>query len=233
MKIGGMSLKNLKRNLIIATVLLFVAAAVYLNWSYNNKVSGTPDSALVAAEDNMTAQEGAAVSPAGGTDLSAAAPSGDGTDTAATDGTTADSSTTDGTTTDSGTTSDGTTTSSASGSDYFATARLTRQQSRDQSLSLLQTAAASTTATQAVIDDAMNKISAMATETMEEAQIENILTAKDFSDCVVFMTDTDVTVAVPAPAEGLSTAAVARITDTITSETSYTATQIKIIEVKS
>ena len=209
-----MALKNLKRNLIIATVLVFVAAAVYLNWSYNNKVSGAPDSALVAAEDNMSAQQGSVTSPAGGTDLSVSGASPDG---AAAGGTANDG---------------GAATENAAGSDYFAMARLTRQQSRDQSLSLLQTAAASTTATQEVIDDAMNKISAMATETMEEAQVENLLLAKDFSDCVVFMTDTNVTVAVPAPPEGLSTAAVARITDTITSETSYTATQIKIIEVK-
>ena len=40
------------------------------------------------------------------------------------------------------------------------------------------------------------------------------------------------TVAVPAPAEGLSTAQVATITDVIVSETDYTAPQIKVIEVK-
>jgi len=207
-----MALKNLKRNLIIATVLLFVAVAVYLNWSYNNKVSGSPDGALVAAEDNMTAQSGA-LDSSGGAGLTAGSPSGAGTD--GTDSASAD----------------GAATSGAPGSDYFALARLTRQQSRDQSLGLLQIAASSDTATQDVIDDAMNKISVMATRTMEEAQVENLLVAKDFTDCVVFMTDTDVTVAVPAPPEGLSEAAVARITDTITSETDYTAEQIKIIPV--
>ena len=41
-----------------------------------------------------------------------------------------------------------------------------------------------------------------------------------------------VTVAVPAPMEGLSEAAVARITDTITSETDYTASQLTLIEIK-
>jgi len=39
-------------------------------------------------------------------------------------------------------------------------------------------------------------------------------------------------VAVPAPAEGLSAAAVARITDTITGETDFSASQLKIIEVR-
>jgi len=78
----------------------------------------------------------------------------------------------------------------------------------------------------------MESIAAMATWSMQEAQIENLLLAKDFADCVVYMSSTGVTVAVPAPVEGLSEAAVARITDTITTETEYTASQIKVIEVR-
>ena len=67
---------------------------------------------------------------------------------------------------------------------------------------------------------------------MTETQIENLLLAKDFSECVVYITDEGITVAVPAPADGLSTAQVATITDTIVKETDYTAPQIKGIEVK-
>ena len=78
----------------------------------------------------------------------------------------------------------------------------------------------------------MNAISAMATCTMQEAQIENLLIAKDFDECVVYIGNDTVTVAVPAPAEGLSQEAVARITDVICSETQYTAAQLSIIEVK-
>ena len=35
-------MKNLKRNIIIAAVLLLVCAAVYLNWSYNRAEAGDP-----------------------------------------------------------------------------------------------------------------------------------------------------------------------------------------------
>lgn len=118
-------------------------------------------------------------------------------------------------------------------SEYFAAARLTRQQSRDEALNLLQTAASTQNASQETIDSAMNEISAMATWSMQEAQMENLLMAKDFSECVVFMSDGEVTVAVPAPDEGLSEASVARITDIITSETGMSASQIRIIEIKS
>ena len=117
-------------------------------------------------------------------------------------------------------------------SGYFAEARLTRQLSRDEALQLLQSAASADAASQETIDSAMNAISAMATCSMQETQIENLLLAKDFSDCVVYIGNGAVTVAVPAPIDGLSEEEVARITDIICTETEYDATQLNIIEVK-
>ena len=55
---------------------------------------------------------------------------------------------------------------------------------------------------------------------------------KNFADCVVFLSGDGITVAVPAPAEGLSDAAVARISDTVVAETGCDLTKLKIIEVK-
>ena len=178
-------MKNRKRNLTMLAVLMFVCAAVALNWSYNNRW-GTPDSEMVLAEDEAM--------------MSAA---GDFADSLI-----------------------------ASGDEYFAEARLTRQVSRDEALELLQTAATSQAASQETIDSAMNAISAMATCTMQEAQIENLLIAKDFAECVVYIGNDAVTVAVPAPAEGLSQEAVARITEIVCTETEYEASQLNIIEVK-
>lgn len=117
-------------------------------------------------------------------------------------------------------------------SGYFAEARLTRQLSRDEALELLQSAASAETASQETIDSAMNAIAAMASYSMQESQIENLLLAKEFSDCVVYIGNGVVTVAVPAPQEGLTQEAVAQITDIICSETQFTASQLNIIEVK-
>ena len=116
--------------------------------------------------------------------------------------------------------------------EYFAQARLTRQQSRDEAMELLEQAASAETASKETIDGAMNSISAMATYSMQETQIENLILAKGFNDCVAFMSGDGITLAVPSPAEGLSSADVAKITDTILSETNYTASQLRIIEVK-
>jgi stage III sporulation protein AH len=119
-----------------------------------------------------------------------------------------------------------------SSNEYFAEARLTRQLSRDEALSLLETAASSEGASQETIDSVMNAISAMATCSIQESQIENLLIAKNFEDCVVYIGNDSVTVAVPSPEEGLSEEAVARITDIICSETDYQAQQLSIIEVR-
>ena len=118
-------------------------------------------------------------------------------------------------------------------SNYFAEARLTRQQSRDEALELLKAAASSESASQETIDGAMGAISAMANYSMMETQIENLLLAKNFAECVAFISADGVTLAVPAPAEGLVAEDVAKITDAIVAETDYSATQIRIIEVKS
>jgi stage III sporulation protein AH len=198
--------KNLRRNIVVVTVLLFVCAAVYLNWSYNNRW-GDADSAMVEAEDEAMAQAG--------TTSKTPAPTGDDTDKETTQEDAQD-----------------TAENTGDVSDYFAAARLSRQQSRDEALGLLETAAYSETATAEAASAAMEEITTMASWSVEEAQIENMLLAKDFTECVVFMSEDSVTVAVPSPLEGLSEAAVARITDTILAETNYTAEQLKIIEVK-
>ena len=183
-------MNKVKRNVVTVTVLLFVCAAVYLNWSYNNRW-GTADSAMVEAEDEAMAEADQAYQNA--------------------------------------MTEDG---GEEDVSSYFAAARLTRQESRDEALNLLEMSASSENASQETIDAAMNAISAMAEDSLQETQIENMLIAKDYADCVVFISDDGITVTVPAPVEGLSADAVARITDTIVSETTFTMGQINIIEIK-
>jgi stage III sporulation protein AH len=117
-------------------------------------------------------------------------------------------------------------------SDYFFDARLARQQARDSAISTLQEASQTEGATQESIDMAVNAITAMAGYSLSEAEIETLIKAKGFADCVVFLEEDSATVAVPAPQEGLSTSAVSRITDIILSETDLTVEQIKIIEIK-
>ena len=52
-------MKNKKRNITMIAVLVFVCAAVALNWSYNNRW-GHPNSEMVSAEDSAMLDAAAA-----------------------------------------------------------------------------------------------------------------------------------------------------------------------------
>ena len=115
------------------------------------------------------------------------------------------------------------------GSDYFASARLTRQQARDNALSLLQEAAEQENADQTVANEASQGIQVLASYTLKEAQIENLVTAKGYSDGGAFIGEKIFSVGVAAAEEGLTDVDVARITEIVTDETGFTGGQIKII----
>lgn len=115
-------------------------------------------------------------------------------------------------------------------SGYFDTARLNRQQARDSALSILQEAAADTNATETMKAETGQAIQTLADYTVSEAQIENLVTAKGYADCVAFISDGSVSVVVSATEEGLTDADVARITEIVTDETGLEASAITIIQ---
>ena len=115
------------------------------------------------------------------------------------------------------------------GSDYFASARLTRQQARDSAITLLQEAAAQENADTAVANEASEGIQALASFTLKEAQIENLVTAKGYADCVAFMGEDSISVVVSTGERELTGEDVAKITDIAMTETGYGAGGIKIM----
>ena len=118
------------------------------------------------------------------------------------------------------------------GSEYFATARLNRQQARDSALSLLQDAAAREDADETVKTQVNDTIQTMADYTVTEAQIENLVIAKGYADCVAFIGEDALSLAVAAPEGGLTEADTAKIVDVVNQSAGFTADQIKIIEVE-
>ena len=119
----------------------------------------------------------------------------------------------------------------ADGKDYFASARLTRQQARDSALSLLKEASENQDVDAETASEAAKSIETLASYTLSEAQIENMVTAKGYEDCVVFMSEDGVSVVVSTGEEGLQTEDIARITDIVKQETGLSAESIKIMEV--
>lgn len=200
-------MKLWKRNLIAAAIVLFVCGAVYLNWSYTQDTAAGKNlgqAALVGGrEDPLLTQP----------DPSTADGKSDGkSDGKAEDGTQANDPTT------------------AESGSYFSTARLNRQQARDNALSLLQEAAKDEKADQTAVDEANASIQTMANATVTEAQIENLITAKGYTDCVAFLGEDSISVVVSALDNGMTDADAARIGEIVMEQTGLKADQIKIIE---
>ena len=197
-------MKLWKRNAIVVVIVLFVGAAVYLNWSYGQNAA---EAGADAVTSGKLLGEAALVSGTSGTDGAQGA---DEDAQESQDG------------------SAGTGTASATG--YFATARLNRQQARDSALEILQQAAADAMADQTIIDEANASIQTLADNTLAEAQVENLVTAKGYSDCVCYINENSASVVVSATETGLTEADTARIAEIVMDETGLSASQIKIIE---
>lgn len=112
---------------------------------------------------------------------------------------------------------------------YFSTARLNRQQARDSALGMLQDTLNSDASEEAAKADAGAAIETLAASTVSEAQIENLVIAKGYTDCVAFISEGGVSVVVSSAGEGLQETDVARIAEIVMDETGVPASQIKII----
>ena len=116
------------------------------------------------------------------------------------------------------------------GEDYFATSRLTREQARDEAVSTLRELSESEDADQAAKDEAAAQISALADDSVAEANIESLIHAKGYADAVVMIFDSGGNVVVAPPDGGLQATDVTVIKDIVVSETGMTAGQVKIVE---
>jgi len=192
---------------VIITVLLFVCVAVYLNWSYDQKsqeASQLPNDINPAVNTGVQEDENADIADSDTEELE---PSGlyyspEENNSAAN-----------------------------ALSEYFSEVRLDRSRARDEASATLQTIATSEGASQETIDSALQKMTRIADWTVKEAELENLINAKGFIDCVVYISENGVSVTVAAE-EGLSSVGAAKITDIIVSETEFTADKLKIIEIK-
>ena len=185
-------MKNWKRNAVVAAVLVFVCAGVYLNWSYSQQATAdlteTLDAEKVMGDNLILTEDDALVETSG-------------EETASTV------------------------------SDYFAEVRLSRQTARDSAVETLQETI-SYAGEGEDVTEASGELNNIVNTALEESQIESLIIAKGYEDCVAYMNDDNISVAVSAPAEGLSPTDVALISDIVTSQSDYSLSQIRVIEVK-
>lgn len=115
-------------------------------------------------------------------------------------------------------------------SDYFAAVRLSRQQARDSAVSLLQEAMAYSQ------DDETEQSNAQLEELVQvalcEAQIESLVIAKGYAECVAYISDDGISVAVATPEGGLQQEDVAVIADIVLTQSDFDMEDIHVIEVQ-
>ena len=113
--------------------------------------------------------------------------------------------------------------------DYFAAVRLSRQQARDSAVSLLQDAAVNSDQTKA--EESAAELEDIVQTALTEAQIESLIIAKGYADCVAYMSSEGISVAVSVPEGGLQQEDVAVIADIVMSQSEYTLDEIRVVEV--
>lgn len=113
-------------------------------------------------------------------------------------------------------------------SDYFAAVRLSRQESRDSAVSLLQETMAYEGKENAQSSAQLEEIVDVA---LCEAQIESLIIAKGYVDCVAYISDNGISVAVATPEGGLQNTDVALIADIVMTQSDFTMDQIRVVEV--
>ena len=113
--------------------------------------------------------------------------------------------------------------------DYFAAVRLSRQEARDSAVSLLQEAMVYNDDAQAAQSN--TKLEEIVQVALCEAQIESLVIAKGYTDCVAYISDEGISVAVASPEGGLKDKDVAVIADIIMTQSKYDMEDIRVVEV--
>ena len=113
---------------------------------------------------------------------------------------------------------------------FFSAARMQREASRASSLEILDAIAASADVDAEAKADAAAEAAAIAKRIEAEANVESLIKAKGFAECVVMIGDDGVKVMVQS--SGLLPAEAAQIAEIVTSETGEELSKIRIVEVK-
>ena len=180
-------MKQWKKNMVAAAVLVTVCTGIYLNWLYTDQQTAADLTKAVDAEKVLSDDLLALDEEVLGEELNTA-------------------------------------------TDYFAAVRLSRQQARDNALDLLQEAMAYDDATKAA--ESSQQLDEIVQTALSEATIESLIIAKGYTDCVAYMGNDGISVAVASPEGGLQKADVAVIADIVMTQSEYTLDDIRVVEVQ-
>lgn len=112
--------------------------------------------------------------------------------------------------------------------DYFQSMSLNRQQARDEAMEVLLSVAESQTALDDVKEAALQDISKLAADMEKETNIETMILAKGFSQCIAVINNENCNIIVES--DGLKPGEVAQITEIVYEQAGISPTNLKIVE---
>ena len=192
-----------KRQILLATLVVALGIAIYLNWQFSQTGKD-----LTLAEDADASKNYGEAQFVGTDDETEA----DAIDvTGITDMT------------------DAIVTNNA-GEDYFIEARLNKKQSRDEAVETLQNILKDSAITEEEKDNAITTAASISTAIDAENNIETLIKAKGFTDCIAFIDSDKASIVIKT--DGLLSTEVAQIKDILLAEINIPAENITIIPVK-
>lgn len=114
-------------------------------------------------------------------------------------------------------------------SEYFAQLRLSRQTAREEAVELLQETIAYAEGTDTASSSA--ELEQIVSDALAESQIESLVIAKGYADCVAYISDDGISLAVASPEDGLQQTDVSLLADIVMSQTALTLSDIHVIGV--
>ena len=125
--------------------------------------------------------------------------------------------------------STGDSTSTSEGVDtYFSSVQLNRQRSRDEALEVLQGVVDNDSSTETAKNEALAEINKLAKVMETEANIETLIVAKGFEECVAVISDEGASIVVKS--DGLQAAQISQINEIVYEQAGINPSDIKIIQ---
>ena len=212
-----------KKEIIAASLVVLIGVAGYLNWSYQDTIKVRDGESYVETGKKL----GEAQYVSSNEEVEETAPDGE-TQDGETETTAAENG--DGEENVEGTQAEETSGGAEAGADYFARAKLDREESRSKSLEILNQTAQNESFDEEIRKKAGDKILTVADNVQKESEIEGIAQSKGYSEICVYVDNGDANVVVRK--DGFNNDDVVKLTELVTDHLKISAQNVKIVEVK-
>ena len=122
----------------------------------------------------------------------------------------------------------GTDNTAEAGDTYFSSVQVNRQRSRDEAIEVLQSVVENASATETAKNEALAEINKLALVMETEANIESLIVAKGFEECVAVISGESASIVVKS--EGLIASQISQINEIVYEQAGIEPVNIKIIE---